>query len=204
MATAAVPTVLLALVAPTLLMFVGCDETPTAAPPPALRSPEQVFDEIVESVKEAMENSQNRGMILFDANSGSRGTVRYTVTGKLVPPPDAATPLRGKVSIVVRSHFVSGQTPEPTEDEPEPEDDLGLPAGVELAEGVDPELFAPKPRPRANEKPPIDTDKRTHELREESSYLLEYQNGKWQLVSELDPKVESALQMAFDRAIDRQ
>ncbi len=182
--------------------LVGCDETPTPKPVSVNRSPEVVFDEIVESVKEAMESTERRGMIVFDAETRSRGTVRYAVTGRLVPPPDKATPLRGEVNIVVRSHFVAGEPPQPEQEEPAPVEEFDLPEGVELAEGVDPELFARMPREK--DKPTIHTGQRSHEVRKETSYLLEYRNEEWQLVSELDPDVESALQMAFDRALARQ
>jgi hypothetical protein len=187
--------------------IVGCEEPP--APPPRVvtpLTPQEKFDLIVASLKDAMESSTNRGMVIFDRESGSRGTVSYKVNGRFVEPPSIDTPPRGVVEVLLQSKYVPGTRPEREEDEQRENREKRESEGsgeIELLEGIDPELLADLPRPRAGNKPPA-MPQRIEALEDKSEYVLEYKRDRWQLVTEIDAERESALQLAFDLALKKQ
>jgi hypothetical protein len=205
----------------TVAAAVGCQKpannSATAVAPAntAQPTPEESFAMIVETFRRGVEDVPIGFVVQDGSGSQTMMTGRNTVTHELFPPAKQGDPFKAVIKVNSESRYsLQRSTEEPnTGDANQASDNSNADS---LADGSDVQIFDPAvaSAPGAN-----GADRRTTtpkaeknavaiappvENIHERAYHLVYENGRWKLVTELDPKTEGSIQLAFDRALESQ
>jgi hypothetical protein len=210
------------MLATTLLTVVagaGCQKKspdPKATPvvaEPVTTTPEESFAAIVEVFRRGVEDVPIGFALPDGSGNQSMMTGRNTVTPKLLPPVKDDEPF--KAEIKVESNFQyslqrssedsgadeSGQA-EDTRDDSSSTDDSDVqifdPA-VSSAPGGATERRSTASKVDPNAKIVASTTRKYERI-----YGLVHEEGRWKLITKLDPKTEESIKLAFDRALDSQ
>jgi hypothetical protein len=201
------------------LLAAGCGRSSsdgTGAPVAAKPAPEQSFDLIMATFKRRIEDAPS-GFVAPQAGGHSRMIASNEVTSKVLPPAKDGEPYRAEVTVASRSRYSLQRSIDESEDTSKKKDErkeqrsnadsLENPGNV--GKGVDildPGLVSPSgegPNRRGALDPAesvvsrrVDEEKRTFEL--------EYQNGRWALMTKTDPETERSIQSAFEEALATQ
>jgi hypothetical protein len=195
----------------------GCQrETPSVPQPaitaqPASSGPEQSFQTIVESFRRGVEEIPI-GFIVPDS-SGGRSTMigRNEVSSELLPPAQDGDPYKGIIKVRSQARYsVQRNTEERSENEQQAdqdEEDGALTDDESETQVFDPVLVSPSGNSRdasAAKPGKGDVMYASEENVSERTYELVFENGRWRLITTLDPKTERSIQHAFDRALESQ
>lgn len=192
-----------------VVLLAGCDQaetkrSATVDPPP---TPEERFESIVKTLRRQLESDDlSVGVAGGDYNAEpgvpvTNATVR--VTQELIPPAAEGQPYRGVICLRTKSK-VTVVLPQPTEEEAEKDKAKRKAQRDELEselEGVaDLDMLVAPKADRFSSSP-------IHEIEPdetESCYDLEYREGRWVLLSELDEENEPFYAIAIEYAMKRQ
>ncbi len=204
--------------------ILGCQKHPTAPPHQVDTRPAAVqsFDEIAQVVKSALETGGvggvQGGFVDEKGNARSQFSVHNNVTSELIPPTDGSDAYRAKITVKSKTTYSLRHIPDTEKKDSDqdnkknnkgqdsganPMDDTPQtgPNGVEV---LDPGLVSSpaKSKPLPGNK----VDNSVSRLADEESrtYDLAYENGRWVLKTELDPKTEQSVSNAFKFALAQQ
>lgn len=197
------------LVAPFLIaVSVGCEKESArvdAPQPVVIETPEQRFDRIIESLKRHVEDEAlgDAGALLsYDAPPGTPVTDATTrVTHEITPPAAEGEPYRATISLLTQS-TVTMVLPQKSEEEKQQEEQAEAGLGEEI-EGI--------PSLESLKVPSLDSSAamggsaiQTLPGEQVSTFELEFRDGKWELLTELDFKNEPFFATAIEYAIKLQ
>ena len=210
--------ILMAAILSVVAAAVGCQEQPDTAERDAARpanvkpGPEESFEMIVETFRRGVEDVPI-GFVLPNEEGHSMMTGRNEVSHELIRPAKAGDPYKAVITVGSQSRYSiqrltieeevekqSGNQRNSLADE-EHENDLEI---------FDPDLIGrsrdTKPdrrsSPPASDKPEKSVERRAD--RQERKYELLYADGKWKLITKLDPETEQSIENAFKRALELQ
>lgn len=192
----------------------GCQQasSPSAQAEPERPGPQKSFDEVVQIFKDGIDvaGGSASGFVAQTHGTSARFQVHNTVTSKLIPPTKPEDPYRGTITVSSQSIYSLRQTPK---EDAQPENNKqsaangtgandfedAASAGSEI-ESFEPGLVA---APSSDKKPEGDeaTSVQRRPDKVDREYELTYKEGRWELLTKLDPKTEGAIQNAFDRAL---
>ena len=197
----------------------GCAEESavTIQPPPpplvALTGPEASFEAVVETFRRGVEDVPIGFVVHDDAGGHSMLTGRNEVTHQLVPPTKEDDRYHGTITVKSQARYSMQRSTEETNDQADEQSgdenangqQSGDESGVEI---FDPALVSAPDEP-IKDRRPANRDKNAaivarKETKHERSYQLVYENGRWKLITKLDPKTEKSIQYAFDQALKSQ
>jgi hypothetical protein len=201
------------------LGMAGCEEkSPRVIQPVTQRisanpTPEEKFNYIVATFRRGVEESN----IYFRVpREGGHSMLagHNEVTHELVKPTKEGEPYRGIITVVSQSHYSIQRSTDRPEDSPREEEaynqDSESPLGdLNSADGIgilDSDL-ARSESSGAGAQPNAVTSESTVARRKDQTdrkYELEYHNGRWTLLTKLDPETEQGIQYAFDHALKTQ
>jgi hypothetical protein len=174
--------------------------------------PEESFETIMEVFRRRMEETPI-GFVVSDASSRSTLTGMNKVSHELIKPANPGEPYKAVVTVTSQSRYWVARTKESDEADREreakeaaaKEDNLAAESGDENAKSFDPSVSGAGDisRSRAGSL----TGDRTaipSSDKDERKYELDYENGRWKLVTALDPDTEQSVQNAFRNALDTQ
>lgn len=203
----------------TVVAGVGCQkesaDTKAAhvAAQPVKATAEESFAVIVETFRRGVEDVPIGFALPDGSGNQSMMTGRNTVTPKLLPPAKAGEPFKAEIKVVSdiqyslqRSSENSGanetdQAEETGGDSPSTDDSdvqifdpavAGTPGG------------AAERRPTASKIDPNAKIIAGTKNSFERIYELVHEDGRWKLITKLDPKTEELIKLAFDRALESQ
>lgn len=201
---------------------VGCQEKSGNVGQPATTAqagqigPKESFQMIVETFRRGVEDVEVGFVVRDDAGGHSMLTGRNEVTHQLIPPTKKGDPYKGVITVESQSRYSMQRSTEETEANGDEqagnesgnsqalsEDDFGV-------EILDPDLVsAPGARGQSRRASPGKGEKNgvtvaRKENENVRTYELVYENGRWKLVTSLDPKTEKSIQFAFEQALESQ
>jgi hypothetical protein len=167
-------------------------------------TPEESFALIIETFRRGVEDVPIGFMVHDESGRQTLMTGRNEVSHELIKPAKEGDPYKAIITVKSQSHYSLQQsqpsTPSASTSQPANDQSADDGSGVEV---IDPSVVTtpnanqPKFDPKAK---PVAQQQESHEQK----YELVYENGRWKLITKLDPKIEGAIQLAFDRAIDSQ
>jgi hypothetical protein len=176
--------------------------------------PEESFELIVETFRRGVEDVPI-GFVLRDSEGHSMMTGRNEVRHKLIPPAKAGDPYKAVITVGSQSRYsIQRSTSEEDEgQEQAAEQRTDILAEEEEQSDIqvfDPDLIGPsgdtnqkrRTAKSASEKPDKTVTRQAD--KQERNYELVYEDGKWMLVTPLDPETEQSIQNAFKRALEMQ
>jgi len=198
---------------------IGCQEQADLAKREAAGSrhvklgPEESFELIVETFRRGVVDVPI-GFVLRDEEGHSMMTGRNTVSHELIRPAKEGDPYKAVITVGSESRYSIQRSTSETEEEKRSADQQSD-VFAEEGEDSDIEIFdrnlASSPAgtkqdgrtaQSANEK--SDTTVTRQADRRERKYELIYEDGKWTLITKLDPETEQSIQNAFKRALEMQ
>ncbi len=189
------------------------DTGTTAATPTAIQlTPEESFKLVVETFRRGVEDVPVGFVVQDRSGSQTMMTGRNEVSHELLPPANDGDPYKAVITVKSQSRY-SVQRSEKTDDDAnadqesessnrDPASDDG--SGVEV---FDPDLVAAPGADRRTTSKKVDKNAvavAQKVEKHERNYELVYENGRWKLITKLDPKTEGSIKLAFDRALDSQ
>jgi len=185
--------------------------TPVNPPRYANPTPEQSFDTIFDMFRRRIEDTPV-GFVVSDSTGRSSSLIgKSTVSKELIPPTGEGQPYKAIITVTTESRYAIMRTKEADDDnsadqqnEKNSSDTLGDPSADQDDLGDQ----SPPTKP-ANDtsKGRIATDvirPPGQDKQDVRKYELEYQNGRWKLITELNTKTEQSIQNAFKNALDTQ
>ena len=169
-------------------------------------TPESSFANVVQFVKQGIELPGDvSGFVTTNSGTSSRFNVHNTVTSKLIPPATPNDPYRGTITVTSTSVYALRRSVDDDEkkdgakEAPANHGFGSLDGSDETADGFhsfDQSLVgsATDGQPESEQK--IESVQRRAD-EDHRTYELEYKNGRWELLSKLDPKTESSIENAF-------
>jgi hypothetical protein len=204
------------------LATLGCERSGSRSKQADVRPPaEKSFDEISQIIKGALETGgggMQGGFVDNKANARSQFSVHNDVTSQLIAPADGSDAYRAKITVKSRTTYSLRRIPDsdkkgsdqdkkknngqdsganPADDTPQ----VGS-NGVEILDQDTVSSTSKGGRPLPGGKP----DDAVSRLADEDSrtYELAYENSRWVLKTELDPKTEQSVSNAFKYALSLQ
>jgi len=176
-------------------------------------SPEESFATVMEVFRRRMEETPI-GFVVSDASSRSTLTGTNKVTDELIKPASPNEPYKAVVTVTSQSRYWVARTKEEDDADREREakeaaardENLSTESGNGNAKSLDPPATAP-PGGSSGTRVGALTGERTalpSSDQDVRKYELIYENGKWKLVTALDPETEQSVQNAFKNALDAQ
>lgn len=199
-----------------LFPAIGCQKKPADAHAAKIASksasptPEESFATIVETFRRSVEEVPIGFSIQDSSGSQTMMTGKRTVAHKLLPPQKEGDPLKAEIKVTSNTQYlVQRSSGQPAADESERSDysqDSANDADVEIFDPAVASASDAAAKPRAAQGK-LDSNAGPVHRREnkfERTYELVYENGRWKLLTELDPKTEESIKFAFDRALGTQ
>jgi hypothetical protein len=197
----------------------GCEKSPDSTAGGAARTldqnlgPEESFELIVETFRRGVEDVPI-GFVFRDEEGHSMMTGKNEVSHKLIRPTKEGEPYKAIITVGSQSRYsIQRSTSEEENDDQshgessdnplDDPDDTGN-------EGFDDELISDsgsgEPGRKTIPLPPEKHDKKVTRQadRQERKYELIYEDGRWTLVTKLDPETEQSIENAFKRALEMQ
>ncbi len=206
------------LIAPILIGLaatVGCQESSDAAKDNASRyakqGPEESFEMIVETFRRGVEDVPI-GFVSRDGDGHSMMTGRNEVSHELIRPVKAGDPYKAIITVGSQSRYSIQRSTSQDEDQQSEEQDSGSFAQNEEDAGFkifDRKLVNGSESRKDSRAAPSTSDNSEKSVtrqvdQQERNYELLYEDGKWRLITKLDPETEQSIQNAFDRALNMQ
>jgi hypothetical protein len=199
----------------TVLSGISCNDHSAGTKRAAVNAkpgPEESFETIMEMFHRRMEETPI-GFVVTDSNSRSTLTGTNEVSHELIKPADPGAPYKAVVTVKSKSRYWIARTKETDDSDREKaakdaaarNDAAATESSDEKTKSFEPAVSAPADgtrshlSPIAGERtalPSSDDDTRKYEL--------VYENGRWKLVTELNPETEQSVQNAFNNALDTQ
>ena len=178
-------------------------------------TPEENFATIVETFRRGVEDVPIGFVVQDGSGSQTMMTGRNRVTHELFPPAKEGDPFKAVIKVNSESRYsLQRSTVDPkTEDSKQASDNSNADSS---GTGSDVQIFDPAvaSAPGANAADPRATTPKADknvvtvappvENKHERTYHLVHENGRWKLVTKLDPKTEESIKFAFDRALNSQ
>lgn len=199
-------------------MCTGCDRQVGGAGSAASNGkpdPKESFQRIMDSFRRKVED-QPVGFVVSEGGSRSTMMGSNKVSSELVPPATAGDHYKAVITVESKSRYSLRRAKNGTEENErdktaknqsksslsDPGDTQGFPiaepdAGSKAGSGNE-SKDSSKSNPSSEE---IVTRRQDEKARQ---YELIYDNNRWSLVTELNPKTEKSIQFAFDEALARQ
>lgn len=177
--------------------------------------PRESFQRIIDSFRRTVEDQP---VSFVASEGGSRSTMVGTnkVTSEIVPPTTQSDPYKAIVKVTSQSQYSLRRSKNGTEENEHdpngksqtknPLDDQAEKAGFSKAKS-NPDHDATKEK---NDKAGSKSNQPNEEIVtrrpdvQVRQYELIYENGRWRLVTQLNPKTEKSIQFAFDQALASQ
>jgi hypothetical protein len=186
-------------------------ETTDTSATPVQRTPQESFDAVIESFRRSVEEIPI-GFVVQDSSGGqTMMTGRNTVSYELLTPQKEGEPFKAKITVTSDTQYSLQRSPE----KPEADDSNQSQDSADEASSNDSDVqifdpavaSAPGGPDRRTTTGKIDTNAVTvartaNKL--ERYYELVHENGRWKLVTKLDPNTEESIKLAFDRALASQ
>ena len=192
----------------------GCGQQST--PPSAAYSkntkpgPEESFEAIVETFRRGVEDIPI-GFVVRQESGHSMMTGKNEVSHELIPPAEEGDPYKAIITVNSHSSYSIQRSNTPRDTDADEAGNsgsqssvLGEDSGLEI---LDPELVGvPGASGSTRRAPQASTDKMVDRRANEvvRTYDLVYEQGRWSLVTKLDPETEQSIQNAFDQALKTQ
>ena len=202
------------------LATLGCERSGSRSKQADVRPPaEKSFDEIAQIIKGALETGgggMQGGFVDNKGNARSQFSVHNDVTSQLIAPTDGSEAYRAKITVKSRTTYSLRRIPDGEKNSDQdkkksngqdsgtnPADDTPK-VGSNGVEILDQDTVSSskggRPLPGSHPEGAVsrlaDEDSRTYELA--------YENSRWVLKSELDPKTEQSVSNAFKYALSLQ
>jgi hypothetical protein len=185
-------------------------EAARAPAKPAPLSPQESFAVVIESFRRGVEGIPI-GFVVHDGAGGqSMMTGRNTVSYELLPPEKDGEPFKAKITVTSNTQYSLQRSSEkPSAGDSNPSQDAADASGGDPdVQIVDPSI-ASAPGGNDGRSTTGKADRNTAVVaREENKhtrvYDLVHENGRWTLITELDPNTEESIKLAFDRALGSQ
>jgi hypothetical protein len=134
-------------------------------------------------------------------------TGQNEVSHELIPPAKDGEPYKAIVIVTSQSRYSMQRSPnekktEETDQSTESGGDNG--SGVEVFDSEVASAPGSTARPASTQPDKKGGAVARKDEKHESRYDLVYENGRWKLVTKLDPKTEGSIKLAFDRALQSQ
>ena len=191
--------------------LVGCNDATNGSYSMGKPTPEESFELIVATFRRGVEDIPV-GFVVRREGGHSMMSGRKEVSHQLIPPSKGGDPYRGTITVDSEWKYSVQQSEKPEEPEREEESDqqdsqldgAGNENGLEI---LDRDLVGSSGSESQSRAPSPGTgERRVTRLPDEAvrTYELHYQNGRWALVTELDPETEQSIERAFKKALDTQ
>jgi hypothetical protein len=198
----------------------GCEERSVSSIQPvgptisANPTPEESFELIAETFRRGIEDGQI-GFRVPREGGHSMLAGSNEVTHELIRPTKDGDPYRGIITVISTSQYSMKRSGNREDDTPRDEQSSNQESSSALEEAsdisgvqiLDPNL-APTSSATGSTSRSTATDSENRVTRRQNQtdrkYELVYQDGRWSLVTELDPKTEQSIQYAFDHALKTQ
>jgi hypothetical protein len=177
--------------------------------------PEESFKLIVDTFRRGVEEIPV-GFVVRREGGHSRMAGKYEVTHhELIPPASEGKPYRAVITVTSQSSYSIQRTNEADENDREnvPDDQssaidpLGTSEGANGLEILDPNLVGTPEAKNDTRQPAAGTPEKLIARRPDQSerkYELVHKDGRWSLVTKLDPETEQSIRNAFDQALKTQ
>jgi hypothetical protein len=210
-----------AILAATLLTVfagIGCQKksidakATTVAAEPVTATPEESFAAIVEVFRRGVEDVPIGFALPDGSGNQSMMTGRNTVTPKLLPPAKDGEPFKAEIKVVSDIQYSLQRSSENSDagksDQAEDTGDDGSSTDDSDVQIFDPAV-ASAPGGAAERRPGSKIDPNAKIIAGtknsfERIYHLVHEGGRWKLITELDPKTEELIKLAFERALESQ
>jgi hypothetical protein len=181
----------------------------TASTPPASKflkpTPEESLTFIMDTFRRRMEETPI-GFVIADSNGRSTMTGTNKVSYELVRPADGSDHFKAVVTVKSESHYSMKRTKDASDDKSDEQNKgsvLPPEEGQDGSESFDSSV-AIKPTPDATDSSSRKEEVARRPEQQTRTYELDYQEGRWKLVTELNPETESSIKNAFQNALDTQ
>jgi hypothetical protein len=198
----------------------GCEKQSVAPIQPAAPkisdnpTPEESFELIVETFRRGIEQ-RRMGFHMPREGGHSMMAGSNEVTHELVRPAKEGDPYKGFITVLSKSQYSIQRSTDRQEEnaqEEKPDDqeseslfgDAGEPSGNAI---LDSDLVSTSSASGSTSRPVSQASENTVIRRPNESdrkYELIFKDGRWSLVTELDPETEQSIQYAFDYALNTQ
>jgi hypothetical protein len=173
--------------------------------------PEESFDLIVETFRRGVEDVPV-GFVMSTEGGHSRMVGQNKVAHELIPPAKDGDPYKGVITVNSESSYSMRRSTDKEEASEEKTDsqesesvipDLDDPGGIQALQSdlLNANGLSGSGRPRLPVRDPAVSSTKDTVVR---NYDLLYKNGRWSLVTKLDPETEQSIINAFDRALKTQ
>lgn len=193
--------------------LVGCEEkTAAPAPPPPPPTPEERFERIVSTLEDRLENTSLSGASVVADYNAPLGTpiaqAKVRVDHELKKPASPDEPYRGVICLSTPDSKVTVVLPEPSEEEKAEAAAKKASKRAQLQDEIEgsPELEA-LVVPTTDDLAGRMNTSPIHEIKAtdtKSCFELEYHDGRWVLVTELDEENEPFYAFAIEYAMGKQ
>lgn len=189
----------------------GCSSSTNGSPAASKPTPEKSFELILATFRRGVEDIPV-GFVVRQGGGHSMMSGRKEVSHQLIPPSKKGEPYRATITVESEWKYSVQQSDEPDGPDREEESDQQHSPLNESANGngleiLDPDLVASSgAENQSRSSGPANGERRVTRLPDEAvrTYELVYQNGRWSLVTELDPETEQSIERAFTKALDTQ
>jgi len=186
----------------------GCEQKPEAVPSSAPQAgekltPEQSFELIVETFRRGVEEVPI-DFVVQGSSGQTMMTGRNEVSDELIPPTKEGDPYKAVITVKSTSRYLLQKSNEEPKASDKTADAVAAGSTDESdAQILDPDVVS-NPAERHAKADANQVTVASRDDGQERAYELVYENGRWKLISKLDPKTEGAIQFAFERALKSQ
>jgi hypothetical protein len=169
-------------------------------------SPEESFALIYETFCRRMEEAPV-GFVV----SGSTGSTTMTGTNKvskeLIPPTNDTEPYKAIITVASQTQYTLQRAPDASDDSPHEKSGTQKKSDVPAESDDKNALAFDSSSEITKSHSPLHATAEAvtrRELKGDTKYELIYENGRWKLVTKLNPETEQSVQFAFNSALDTQ
>lgn len=179
----------------------GCEDKPELPKEdPADLKPlaERQFDHIMQDIKRVVESKDPLRSETMPTVGGAGAEWRTTVTHDLIKPENESDPYRAVIHVNTVSTITVIKIDQPDFEEKSKANDKQSETATEGLEGIE-QLGEASPGLNIPSSPI-----KTFDNSQSRDYEMIHENGRWRLLTELDPDTERTIEFAFSAAISRQ
>ena len=199
----------------TALSGVSCNDHSAGTKRAAVNSkpsPEESFETIMEMFHRRMEETPI-GFVVSGESKRSTLTGKNEVSHEMIKPANPGDPYKAVVTVRSKSQYWVARTKEDDDSDREKaakdaaarNDKAATESSEDKSKSIDPAVSVPGDSTRSHLSP-IAGDRTALPSSDDDTrkYELVYVNGRWKLVTELNPETEQSVQNAFNNALDTQ
>lgn len=186
---------------------VGCTHdvqtTPAAKSSSAPPTPEESFETIFDTFRRRIEDTPV-GFVVSGSTSQTSMLGSNKVSKELIPPTEEGGVYKAVITVMSESRYSITRTKESDDDSNDANQNKKSndPLAETNAAGEPVDSQLPKPDLGKNRVPTSMLP--TQDKQDTRKYALEYKNGRWELMTELDKETEQSIQNAFKNALATQ